>query len=221
MSEESSKEWILEAETEYRFELDPGTSLAITLVRGDAEIFGAEMVEGKAYLFGKECKAAVFTWIGCTLKMSPRHITGQPSTEYVSEETPMTAYGNLHIAFEQMRVRALRKIRGSPDPDGGRGADTDPPRVLVLGPENSGKTTLCKTLINYAVRAGQGWSPLLVNVDPSEARTPFYLHLTLTDLASPGCMGSSWGSVGCTCTQPAPNLVSDIPIGLRCFLCPN
>ncbi|KAI3595166.1 pre-mrna cleavage complex ii protein clp1 [Moniliophthora roreri] len=157
MSEESSKEWILEAETEYRFELDPGTSLAITLVRGDAEVFGAEMVEGKAYLFGKECKAAVFTWIGCTLKMS------QPSTEYVSEETPMAAYGNLHIAFEQMRVRALRKFRGSPDPDGGRGLDKDPPRVLVLGPENSGKTTLCKTLINYAVRAGQGWSPLLVN----------------------------------------------------------
>lgn len=80
----------------------------------------------------------------------------------------MAAYANLHIAFEQMRVRALRTLHGSPphgdDPD----ASTAPPRILILGPENSGKTTVCKTLINYAVRAGQSWSPLLVNVDPSE-----------------------------------------------------
>ncbi len=80
----------------------------------------------------------------------------------------MSAYGNLHIAFEQMRVRALAKIRGSPLPGGEPNHAPEPPRVLILGPENSGKTTICKMLVNYAVRAGQGWSPLLVNVDPSE-----------------------------------------------------
>ncbi|KAL0066482.1 Cleavage polyadenylation factor subunit clp1 [Marasmius tenuissimus] len=156
-SESSSKEWVLEPETEYRFELDPGTSLAIKLLRGNAEIFGAEMVEGKPYLFGSECKAA--------------HVIGQPSTEYVSEETPMAVYGNLHIALEQMRVRALAKHRGSPEPEGRPSPNlpAEPPRVLVLGPDNAGKTTLCKILINYAVRAGQAWSPILVNVDPSEA----------------------------------------------------
>ncbi|KAG5653694.1 Cleavage polyadenylation factor subunit clp1 [Sphagnurus paluster] len=178
----ATKEWHLEPETEYRFELDPDTSLAIKLVRGYAEIFGAELAEGKQYLFGSECKAAVFTWQGCTIQMSPphlpmfsntiltrrKHVTGQPSTEYVSEETPMAAYANLHIAFEQMRVRALRALHGSPAHDDDPSASTEPPRVLVLGPENSGKTTVCKILVNYAVRAGQGWSPLLVNVDPSE-----------------------------------------------------
>lgn len=80
----------------------------------------------------------------------------------------MAAYANLHIAFEQMRVRALRDLRGSPVPEYERDKPTDPPRVLVLGPENSGKTTICKILINYAVRAGQGWSPLLINADPAE-----------------------------------------------------
>jgi polyribonucleotide 5'-hydroxyl-kinase len=80
----------------------------------------------------------------------------------------MAAYGNLHIAFEQMRVRALRKIHDSPVPDQDANAPTEPPRVLVLGPENSGKTTVCKILVNYAVRSGQGWAPLFVNVDPSE-----------------------------------------------------
>jgi len=158
-----TREWTLDPETEYRFELDPGTSLAIKLVHGQAEIFGAELAEGKPYLFGSECKAAIFTWQGCTIE-----VTGHPSTEYVSEETPMAAYANLHIAFEQMRVRALRTLHGSPASDDDHDANVEPPRVLVLGPENSGKTTVCKILVNYAVRAGQGWSPLLVNVDPSE-----------------------------------------------------
>jgi signal recognition particle GTPase len=97
-----------------------------------------------------------------------QHITGRPSTEYVSEETPMAAYANVHIAFEQMRVRALRIVHGSPASDDDANANAEPPRVLVLGPENSGKTTVCKILTNYAVRAGQNWSPVLVNVDPSE-----------------------------------------------------
>lgn len=33
-------------------------------------MFGAELVEGKTYLFYEECKAAVFTWEGCTIEMS-------------------------------------------------------------------------------------------------------------------------------------------------------
>lgn len=86
----------------------------------------------------------------------------------------MAAYANLHIAFEQMRVRALRTLHGSPSHDDDPSANTEPPRVLILGPENSGKTTVSKILINYAVRAGQGWSPLLVNVDPSEVSIHTY-----------------------------------------------
>jgi polyribonucleotide 5'-hydroxyl-kinase len=150
------------------------------LVHGHAEVFGAELAEGKPYVFGAECKAAVFSWKGCTIEISGdfclhraiiyfrKHVTGHPSTEYISEETPMAAYANLHIAFEQMRVRALRTVHGSPAHDDDPAANIEPPRVLVLGPENSGKTTVCKILVNYAVRAGQGWSPLLANVDPSE-----------------------------------------------------
>ncbi len=90
MSEDTpeTKEWVLEPETEYRFELDPGTSLAvkagprqcfsrisltaqgIQLSRGHAEIFGFELVEGQTYVFGAECKGAIFTWQGCIIEMS-------------------------------------------------------------------------------------------------------------------------------------------------------
>ena len=146
------------------------------------------------YLFGQECKAAVFTWLGCTIEMSTsyvpisprhiyhyehvctyllsstRHVTGHPSVEYISDETPMSVYANVYLALEQMRVRALAAVHGSPVPEdeGDDAAGTDPPRVLVLGPENSGKTTVCKILTNYAVRSGQDWVPTDFNVDPSE-----------------------------------------------------
>ena len=98
------------------------------------------------------------------------HVTGKPSTEYVSDETPMVSYMNLHLAFEQMRVKASMAARNSPSLDLAQDVPDGPPRVLVLGPENAGKTTACKILANYAVRTGQGWAPMLVNVDPGEVK---------------------------------------------------
>jgi polyribonucleotide 5'-hydroxyl-kinase len=43
----------------------------LQVLKGHAEVFGAELAEGKYYLFGHECKAAIFTWQGCTIEMSP------------------------------------------------------------------------------------------------------------------------------------------------------
>ena len=79
----------------------------------------------------------------------------------------MQSYANLHTALEQMRVGALCHIRGISVPPREK-SNWDPPRVLVVGPEHSGKTTICKLLTNYAVRTGQNWSPCLVNADPTE-----------------------------------------------------
>lgn len=88
----------------------------------------------------------------------------------------MSTYANVHFAFEQMRVRALRDLHGSPRSDDDQHAITDPPRVLILGPENSGKTSISKILTNYTVRIAQNWSPLLVNLDPAQVR-PLSTHL--------------------------------------------
>lgn len=116
-----------------------------------------------------------------SLWFSYRHVTGHPSTEYVSDETPMVSYMNLHLAFEQMRVKALRRVRNSPSLDGGEGHPDGPPRVLILGPEHAGKTSACKILTNYAVRAGQDWAPMYVNVDPSEVSLSI-THFTIREL---------------------------------------
>jgi mRNA cleavage and polyadenylation factor CLP1 P-loop len=80
----------------------------------------------------------------------------------------MVPYSNMHLALEQMRVLANRAARGSPPPPPHHESDPRPPRVLIIGPENSGKTSACKILINYAVRSPGKWTPMLVNLDTND-----------------------------------------------------
>ena len=50
--------------------------------------------------------------------LTPLMLLQATVTECVSEETTMTAYANLHLLLEQMRVRAHRSKRGAaPNPD--------------------------------------------------------------------------------------------------------
>ena len=161
------------------------------LVGGYAECFGTELATGISYLFGGECKAVIYTHSGCTLEMSlvrsltvtsepypfSPYVYGEPATEYTSEETAMGHYQSASILFEQMRILSSATIDGVPlDGLNPQNVPATPPHILALGPENSGKTSLCKTLINYAVRGepwGRGeWSPILVNVDPGDVSDP-------------------------------------------------
>lgn len=157
---------------------------------GYAECFGNELATRIVYLFGGECKAVIYTHSGCAIEISirfiskrhpqnltlpPPYVYGEPATEYTSEETAMGQYQSTSILFEQMRVLSLATADGTLlDGLNLQNLPPTPPHILVLGPENSGKTTLCKTLINYAVRGepwGQDeWSPILVNVDPGDVR---------------------------------------------------
>lgn len=70
------------------------------------------------------------------------YVFGQVSTEYISEETPVPAYHNLHLALERLRVLAHSGQHASP-------------RVLLIGEEECGKTSLLKTLANWAIRSGR------------------------------------------------------------------
>jgi polyribonucleotide 5'-hydroxyl-kinase len=49
--------------------------------------------------------------------------------------------------------------------------------VMVVGPTDSGKTSLCRTLVAWATR--MGWSPLMVDLDPGQQ-----------DLTVPGAIGA-------------------------------
>ncbi|KAI8381040.1 Pre-mRNA cleavage complex II protein Clp1-domain-containing protein [Radiomyces spectabilis] len=137
----------LEADHEFRFEVEFNKRFEIKLLKGTAEIFGTELAVGVTYSFSGR-KAAVYTWHGCTLE-----IRGQFLVEYTANETPMTSYFNTHVALQQLRQSARdNKEQG--------------PRVLVIGPHDVGKTSLCKLLVSYAQR--QGEKPIYVSLDTSE-----------------------------------------------------
>lgn len=76
-------------------------------------------------------------------------------SEYISEETSMNQYINLHFALEAFRERAAS------DSTGGVG-----PKVLVIGNSQSGKTVLLKTLAAYALKMDR--CPIYVNLNPAE-----------------------------------------------------
>lgn len=106
------------------------------------------MVKGKPYEFLTGAKVAIFTYHGCTLVLR-----GNMDVCYVAKETPMIQYLNCHSALEALRCKA--------EETSNRG-----PIAMIVGPSDVGKTTLCRILLNYAVR--QGRSPFYVDLDPGQ-----------------------------------------------------
>ena len=116
------------------------------ILSGTAEIFGTELALNHIYTF-QGIKAAIFTWHGCQIE-----VTGS-CEEYTAEETPMTQYANTHFALEKLRDEAKQNRQ-------------DGPRVLIVGPTDSGKTSLVKLLTAYAIRMGR--QPMVINTDSKE-----------------------------------------------------
>lgn len=97
--------------------------------------------------------AAVFSWEGAKLELSG---DGAGAMAYLSDETPMPHYLNLHDALEARRRRAFSQ----------NGAG---PRICIVGPTDSGKSTLCRMLGSWAARSA--WHPVLVDVDIGQGST--------------------------------------------------
>lgn len=120
------------------------------------------------------------------------------SSEYVAEETTVNEAMNVHLALEGMRERAQ-----------GDGT-TAGPRLLILGPDNVGKTTLAKTLTAYAIRSGR--APVVVGLDPSEGvlSLPGTLSTTVfkTLIEVESDAGGGWGS------SPMSGPNGEIPVKL-------
>lgn len=62
----------------------------------------------------------------------------------------MPFYLNVHSAINKLREKALLQ-------------KTFGPSVLITGSINSGKSTLCRILVNYSVKLG--WTPLFIDID--------------------------------------------------------
>jgi len=155
-----TQEFKLEQDTELRFEVESKEKVTLEVKSGQAEIFGTELVKGKTYTFNGGSKIAVFTWQGCLVE-----IKGKTEVAYPSRETPMVIYLNTHAGLEQMRKKAGLD-------DNKRG-----PITMVVGPTDVGKSTLCKILLNYAVRMGR--RPIFVDLDVGQGQ-----------LSIPGTLGA-------------------------------
>ena len=152
MAEGVKTSHILDKCEELRVEIE-GAPVVIVLETGHAEIFGAEMPKGEKIEISRS-KFAIFTWQGCVIS-----ITGEPKVVYVGETTPMKIYANLHGFLQQERVKA--------HDDG----STRPSRTMIVGPACTGKTSLAKLLVNYAVRLGE--KPCMVDLSLREG--PFLM----------------------------------------------
>ncbi|XP_065919464.1 polyribonucleotide 5'-hydroxyl-kinase Clp1-like [Dysidea avara] len=130
---EAEKEYVLERESELRLEV-ASSPVSVLLLSGTVEVFGTELAKRRPYEFQSGAKVAFFTWHGCTLKLM-----GSPEVAYISRETPMVLYLNTHIAVDQIRHRASREGKMGP-------------RVVIAGSVDVGKSTMCRLLLNYAIR---------------------------------------------------------------------
>ncbi|KAK6928274.1 Polyribonucleotide 5'-hydroxyl-kinase Clp1, P-loop domain [Dillenia turbinata] len=155
----------LDKESELRVEVSPDTHLRLRLLTGSAEIFGTEMAPEIWLTFPPRLKFAVFTWYGATIEMD-----GSTETDYTADETPMISYVNVHAVLEGRRNRAKAS---SSDSDSSQG-----PRVIVVGPTDSGKSTLSRMLLSWSAK--QGWKPTFVDLDIGQG-----------SISIPGCIAAT------------------------------
>ncbi|CAL4122695.1 unnamed protein product, partial [Meganyctiphanes norvegica] len=145
------KEYRLEPDTELRFEVEGKKEVVeFILASGKAEIFGTELAPNKTYTFQSGAKVAAFTWHGCTIKLK-----GNTEGTYIAKETPMVMYLNTHACLERLRRQADERLA--------KGEESRGPITMIVGPQDVGKTTLCRILLNYAVRTGR--RPVFVDLD--------------------------------------------------------
>lgn len=161
--DEREKDWVIPKERELRFEADE--EIVITLLEGTAEFFGTELAPLMDYKFVHQ-KGAIFTYKdGCVV-----HVKGKPAQIYLATETPMIKYCNLNAALERLRNNA-------------KSLNSRGPRVLVCGPADSGKSTLCRILLNYAFRAS--WMPMFVDLDVGQNSISIPGAIAATPLTAP------------------------------------
>lgn len=162
-SNSTVRQVILEKECELRVEVSE-TPLKLRLVNGSAEIYGTELPPELWLTIPPTLKFAVFTWYGAVIELD-----GPTETDYTADETPMINYVNVHAVLEGRRNRA----KASTDPESSQG-----PRVIVVGPTDSGKSTLSRMLLSWAAK--QGWKPTFVDLDIGQG-----------SITIPGCIAAT------------------------------
>ncbi|EEA04826.1 uncharacterized protein CMU_038930 [Cryptosporidium muris RN66] len=115
-------------------------------IMSSAEIFGAELPPDVEMNIAPSSRLAIYTWHGCIIQ-----IKGLVQQEYQGINKSMKDYLEVIQVLDSRREYA--KLH-----------NTYGPRVLITGSSNSGKSTLCQILCNYAAR--RGYVHMYVELDP-------------------------------------------------------
>ncbi|KAK8948163.1 hypothetical protein KSP40_PGU022236 [Platanthera guangdongensis] len=162
----SSRQVKLAKESELRIEVAADSPFRVRLLSGTAEIFGTELPPGNWLSIPSRQKFAIFTWHGATVE-----VEGTSEVQYAADETPMVSYVNVHAILDRRRARA--KASSKNDAIASQG-----PRIIVVGPTDSGKSSLCRMLLSWACK--QGWKPMFVDLDIGQG-----------SITVPGCISST------------------------------
>ncbi|WVN90221.1 mRNA cleavage and polyadenylation factor Clp1 [Cryptococcus depauperatus CBS 7841] len=142
----------MEAGSEWRFELEDGENIAVRSLTSDPLFINSQEIPPSSwYPIHRLTKSSIYA-------PSPSRIqlTSIPSSQYTSTSTTQPQLINIHLALERLRILAKRGHEGIVGP-----------RMMVMGPLSSGKSTVVKNLVNMALGTGLGWTPGVVGLDPS------------------------------------------------------
>ena len=151
----TKKNWSLKPNSELRFEIQHDHQkrmLRLKLLEGTAEIFGVELVKNKQYVFSNGRNGAVFTYRGCKIEAEGEGVD-LDSDLYQSEDTIMDEVLKIHGTLQDLRAEA-------------EDMEEDGPRVAIVGPKDTGKSSVASILTAYAVRTG--YEPIFVELDVAQ-----------------------------------------------------
>ncbi|XP_055349423.1 polyribonucleotide 5'-hydroxyl-kinase Clp1-like [Paramacrobiotus metropolitanus] len=128
-------------------------SVYVELVEGQAEIFGMFMSADERYCFTYPHRAVLATYDGCRVAVEADNCDLE--VQVIKDDPFPALVGAMHAVLEQQRQDAVKSA-----------GEVVGPKVLVVGPMDSGKSSCCRALLNYAVQAG--WNPTFVDVDAGQ-----------------------------------------------------
>ncbi|KAJ4387105.1 Cleavage polyadenylation factor subunit clp1 [Gnomoniopsis smithogilvyi] len=169
---------------EWRFQVDHETTISVRVLSGHAEKDGTELALNKRYSL-RGTRSKITSLLGCQLEIEGA-CERQSVAEIPADVNPATtSHLNLHFLLNNLRNDAKASR-----------ASTTGPRVMLVGPNGVGKTTLARTLTSYAVKMGS--QPIVVNTDPREGMLSLPGTLTaacfatMLDIEAEGMNG--WGT---------------------------
>ncbi|WWD02415.1 hypothetical protein V865_000454 [Kwoniella europaea PYCC6329] len=152
----------LEPGSEWRFELEADENIALRVLSPDPVFINSEELPPATwYPIHRYTKGALYAPTQARVE-----VTSLPASQYISTSTIHPQLLNVHLALERNRILAKRQLFSSGPSNGVERVERGP-RVMIMGPPSSGKTTVVKNLVNLALSSGMGWTVGVGGLDPS------------------------------------------------------